>query len=642
MKHSAITSLLVITAAFYNTCAYGQQVENEYSNLQEIVVTASLQPIRLQQSGNAITVISAKDIENSNVTIVSDLLRDVPGLAVSRSGVMGSSTQLRIRGSEGNHVLVMIDGVEVNDASQGNEFNWAHLPAAGIERIEIVRGPQSSLWGSDAMAGVINIITKQADEPFQGGAYSEAGSNGTNHTGFHVGGSGEKYHINLTGAHISTDGENISREGSEEDGYRNSTLNLKAGLQLLENLSLTLTGRQVEGENEFDPTPIAFPVDGDEESEFRQRFFRAQADLSLLEDHWKQRVAMSVSRHSNENFSSDVLMSSSSSRKKQYSYLSSFNWAEDTQSFSFLAEREEEDFSQRGTASIFGDPNQNRSRKTDSLALEYRITLWEDLTLAASVRHDDNTEFDNANTRRFEASYTLPNSSTRLRGAFGTAVKNPTFSERFGFFTNFQGNPDLQPEESKSWEVGIDQTLFDGNLLFGLTYFKAKLKNEINGFVFDPMTFAFTAENVDGTSNREGVEVTLDAVLSDTLTAKASYTYTDATERDAVRREVDETRRPRHLASASINWLVLDNLNVSLNAQYNGEQKDQDFNSFPATVETLDDFTLVNLAVNYQVNKQLSFYSRIENLLDEDYEEVLGYQTLERGIYAGVRYNFSL
>jgi vitamin B12 transporter len=630
MKYLTVASLLAITfvAPQY---IYAEQIENQQTEMHEVVVTASLQPIRLQQSGNAITVISAKDIESSNVTIVSDLLRDVPGLAVSRSGVLGSTTQLRIRGAEANQVLVMIDGVEVNDASQGDEFNWAHLPAMGIERIEIVRGPQSSLWGSDAMAGVINIITKQADEPFQGGAYSEAGSNGTNHTGFHMGGSGEKYHINLTGAHISTDGENISREGSEDDGYRNTTLNLKAGWQPLDNLSFSLTGRQAEGENEFDNLSFVtnLPEDADKESEVRQRFGRIQADLSLLEGRWDQRVALSVSRHSNENFTDGALTGSSSSRKKQYSYLSTINWAEEAQSFSFLAERETEDFSQEIS---------KESRKTDSLALEYRITLWDNLTLGASVRHDDNTEFDNANTRRFEASYHFPGSDTRLRAAYGTAVKNPTFTERFGSFVGFQGNPDLQPEESKSWEVGIDQTFFEGGVVVGLTYFNARLENEIYGFAFDPITFAYTAENLDGTSDRQGLEATFDARLTATLGLKASYTYTDATQPDsATNRDVDEVRRPRHLGSASLNWQATSRLNVNLNAQYNGSQSD----IFYPQIVKLDDYTLLNLSANYQVNKQLAFYTRLDNILDENYEEVFGFQSLGFGAVMGVRYNFS-
>jgi vitamin B12 transporter len=645
MRYFSLAAAMVVTALPYSF-NYAQVDDVTHSAMNEVVVTASLQPIELQQSANAITVISAQDIENSHATMVSDLLRDVPGVAVNRNGVLGSSTQLRMRGAEGNHVLVMIDGVEVNDAAQGDEFNWAHLPVTGIERIEIVRGPQSALWGSDAVAGVVNILTRKASQPLEGNAYSEVGNHGANHSGFGLGAGGQAYHVNISGSHVSADGENISRHGGEEDGYRNTTFNLNAGWQPLDNLSFSLSGRQTEGENEFDDIDsfvTGLPQDADKESEFRQRFGRLQTDLSLFDGHWQQRLAVSVSRHNNDEFTGGSLTGNTSSRKRQYSYLSALNWAENTQQLSFLAEHETEDFSQRGTAQPWGDPNQDRKRRTDSLALEYRITLWDDLTLAASVRHDDNSEFDNANTRRFEASYTLPNGDTRLRANYGAAVKSPTFTERFGFFTNFQGNPDLQPEESKSWEVGIDQTLLEGDLLLGLTYFRARLENEIDGFVFDPMTFAYTAENVDGTSERQGVEATLDAKLSATLGLKASYTYTDATQPESgLDRDIDETRRPRHLGSVSLNWSPTNQVNINLNAQYNGSQDDVFYPPWPqpSCVVKLDDYTLLNLSASYQMNKQLSFYTRLDNILDDDYEEVYGYQTLGFGAVFGVRYNF--
>lgn len=646
IKYFSLASALTAAVLPYSL-SYAQTAEHSQRDMNEIVVIASFQPIELQQSANAITVISAKDIEHSHATMVSDLLRDVPGLAVNRNGVLGSSTQLRVRGAEANHVLVMIDGVEVNDPSQSDEFNWAHLPVTGIERVEIVRGPQSALWGSDAVAGVVNILTRKVSKPLQGNGYSEAGNHGTNHSGFSLGGSGNTYHLNFSGSHVSADGENISRHGGEYDGYRNTTVNLNAGWRPLGNLSFALTGRQTEGENEFDEIDsfvTGLPQDADKESEFRQRFGRLQTDLSLFDDHWQQRLAVSLSRHNNDEFTDGNLTGEKAIRKKQYSYLSALNWAENTQQLSFLAEHETEDFSQRGTAQPWGDPNQDRKRRTDSLALEYRITLWDDLTLAASVRHDDNDEFQNSNTRRFEASYMLPGGDTRLRATYGTAIKNPTFTERFGFFTNFQGNPDLQPEESKSWEVGVDQTLFGGSLSFGLTYFNTRLDNEIDGFVFDPMTFAFAAENVNGTSDRQGVEVEVDAKIASTLDLKASYTYTDATQPDSgADRDVDELRRPQHLGSISLNWSPTSQLNVNLNAQYNGSQNDMFFPPWPqaSQVVKLDDYTLVNLTANYQMNQKLSFYTRLENMLDEDYEEVHGFQTLGFGAIVGVRYNFA-
>ncbi len=652
MFKPTLVSLLAVSAIASVQAGDSTPIDTtKKSDLQEVVVTASLAPVQLQQTGSAVYVISASDIENSHAAIVSDLLRDVPGVAINRGGVLGSATQLRMRGAEGNHVLVLVDGMEVNDGSQGDEFNWAHMSTSGIERIEVVRGAQSALWGSDAVGGVINIITRQASKPYQADIFSEAGSHGTTNSGFSVGGRSETAHINLNGSHLASDGENISRHGGEEDGYRNTTLNLNAGWRPLDNLSLSLNGRQTEGENEFDGVDYyvtGLPEDANNESEFRQRFVRAQADLSLLDNHWQQRVAVAVSRHGNENFSDGVKGGSNSSRKKQYSYLSSVNWDDQNQRLSLLVERETESFSQRGPVVFFSDPNQNRSRETNAVALEYRVTLWDDLNLGASVRRDDNTEFDDAYSRRFDASYQLPETGTRLRASWGTAVKNPTFTERFGYYASslfypFLGNPDLRPEKSTSWDVGVDQSLFDDRLLVGVTYFKAKLENEINGFVYDPDLFAYTAENVSGTSDRQGVELTLDATITSSLSLKGSYTYTDATEPDTNGRDVDELRRARHLGSASLQWDATQRLSLALNAQYNGHQDDIFYPPWPnpSQVVKLDDYTLVNLSASYRVSPALTVYSRLENLLDDNYEEVHGFESLGFGAMVGIRYSFA-
>ncbi|TNF08934.1 MAG: TonB-dependent receptor, partial [Gammaproteobacteria bacterium] len=180
MQKSVLAGLLAISSV---AAVQANDSNNETSvqakGLQEVVVTASLAPVQLLQTGNAVTVISSAEIENSHAAVVSDLLRNVPGVAISRGGVLGSTTQLRMRGAEGNHVLVLVDGMEVNDGSQGDEFNWAHMPVAGIERIEVVRGSQSALWGSDAVGGVINIITRQAASSSQGDVFTEVGNHGT-------------------------------------------------------------------------------------------------------------------------------------------------------------------------------------------------------------------------------------------------------------------------------------------------------------------------------------------------------------------------------------------------------------------------------------------------------------------------------
>ena len=221
-------------------------------NIEEVLVSASLFPIAASRSANAITVIDSEQLKNRAALSVSDLLRDVPGLAVSRSGVQGSQTQIRVRGAEANHLLVLIDGVEANDPSQSDELNWATLTASDIERIEVIRGPQSAMRGSDAMAGVVNIITRSADEPFSAKVFTEIGSFATHNSGFSVGAKSGDFDARLGVSHLETEGENISRTGSEKDGYQNTSYNLKAGWTVSDELRLSFAARQTEGMNEYE------------------------------------------------------------------------------------------------------------------------------------------------------------------------------------------------------------------------------------------------------------------------------------------------------------------------------------------------------------------------------------------------------
>jgi vitamin B12 transporter len=346
------------------------------------------------------------------------------------------------------------------------------------------------------------------------------------------------------------------------------------------------------------------------------------------------------SNNDNEAFDTGVLGTYTSSTKDQYQYTGSVFWNESSQRLSVLAEREEEDFQQRGAINDYGifgvyDPNQDRKRDTNSIAIEYRGDVSDRLSLAASARYDDNSEFDSANTFRVEAVYQL-NDGTRLRSAYGTAIKNPTFTERFGFYTNFIGNPNLEPEESASWELGIDQMLFDNSLTLSATLFDTELKNEINGSALDPVTFGYTAINKEGKSQRQGVELTAIGTLSSRLSLNAAYTYTDSVEWDAENAVyIDEVRRARHIASLNLAWQAMDSLHINANVQHNGSQTDV---VFPNIVD-LDSYTLVNLNVNFSATEKLDVYLRLDNLFDEDYEEVFSYQTLGFGASLGVRFS---
>lgn len=615
-----------------------QVISDTNAEIEEVLVSASLIPITASRSANAVTVIDRAQLRNRATVSLSNILRDVPGFSVSQVGVLGSQTQIRVRGAEANHLLVTIDGVEANDPSQGDEFSWGTLTASDIERIEIIRGPQSSLRGSDAVAGVVNIITRSAEKSSVG-LFLESGSWATHHSGFNIGHKQGDFDIRFGLSHIESAGDNIARTGDENDGYRNTTYNIRSGLKLSDQMDISFAARESDGMNQFDADNDfdGLIEDQDRVSEFENSTMRFQGDYSSKDSTWQHKVLISQSKSDNTAFADKAKGNVTASTKDQIQYIGSFTWDQGAQNIAALVEREEEDWMQRGeiTWGVY-DPNQDRERDTDSVAVEYRTDINDHLTLAASARHDDNSEFDSAKTYRAEAIYQLTE-AIRLRGAVGTAVKNPTFTERFGFYTNFIGNPNLIPEESTSWELGADQLIMGGALTLSLTIFEAELENEIDGFVYDPATFAYTSNNINGTSERKGAELSAVGNISESMSLSAAYTYTDSTGDDAVR----EVRRPRHIASLNLGWQVADNLHLNTNIQFTGEQTDVYFPPFPepSQVVALSNHTLVNINLNYSATEKFEMYLKLENALNENYEEVFGYQTLGFGASLGLRYS---
>lgn len=615
-----------------------QVISDTNAEIEEVLVSASLMPITASRSANAVTVIDRAQLRNRATVSLSNILRDVPGFSVSQVGVLGSQTQIRVRGAEANHLLVTIDGVEANDPSQGDEFSWGTLTASDIERIEIIRGPQSSLRGSDAVAGVVNIITRSAEKSSVG-LFLESGSWATHHSGFNIGHKQGDFDIRFGLSHIESAGDNIARTGDENDGYRNTTYNIRSGLKLSDQMDISFAARESDGMNQFDADNDfdGLIEDQDRVSEFENSTMRFQGDYSSKDGTWQHKVLISQSKSDNTAFADKAKGNVTASTKDQIQYIGSFTWDQGAQNVAALVEREEEDWMQRGeiTWGVY-DPNQDRERDTDSVAVEYRTDINDHLTLAASARHDDNSEFDSAKTYRAEAIYQLTE-AIRLRGAVGTAVKNPTFTERFGFYTNFIGNPNLIPEESTSWELGADQLIMGGALTLSLTIFEAELENEIDGFVYDPATFAYTSNNINGTSERKGAELSAVGNISESMSLSAAYTYTDSTGDDAVR----EVRRPRHIASLNLGWQAAHNLRLNTNIQFTGEQTDVYFPPFPepSQVVALSNHTLVNINLNYSATEKFEMYLKLENALNENYEEVFGYQTLGFGATLGLRYS---
>ncbi|MGH8595057.1 MAG: TonB-dependent receptor, partial [Gammaproteobacteria bacterium] len=327
-------------------------------NDEEIIVTAARTPIPKRQAGPGVTVITREMIAARNPQYVAELLRDVPGFAVSRLGGVGKQTQLRVRGSEANHVLVLIDGIEANDFTQDDAFDFAHLQANEIERIEIIRGPQSALWGSDALAGTINIITREADKPVTARGGVEFGSFDTRTTSANIGTRQANYHSNIGLSYVDSGGINVARRGNEDDGYRNGTANARFGWRPRDDLSLEFTGRIVEAENERDGG-FPLPSDTPAETDVFQAYTSANVRWTGWDGHWVNTATGTFSRFDNHDVDPiEFLDTRAQGSKYRGTLQSSVNLTSDfisaeTHVFTVAFDYEKQDFKQRAPV-VFG------------------------------------------------------------------------------------------------------------------------------------------------------------------------------------------------------------------------------------------------------------------------------------------------
>lgn len=607
----------------------------EAIELGEILVSAGRTPALSATVGSAHSIVTGEEIEDRQVRYVADALRLVPGLAVSQTGTSGGLTQIRMRGAEGNHVLVRIDGVEANDVAQG-EFDFAGLLATDIERIEVIRGPQSAFWGSNATAGVINIITKSGRRGgFDMRLTSEAGTDGTVLVGPSVSGGGDRYDFALSGAFRRNEGFNISDFGNERDGHRNGTISGKARIDLAHNLFLDGSFRYVDRRADTDNQDF---TGGPTQGLVLDTLDHGEADdllggiglvWELLDGRFVQEARLQGNDVHRETYMGGALNSANEGDRLVGSYQASFRFdtpgARHTVTGGVEAKRER----YRNLPPAPPAQTGRHTRDTRSLVGEYRLELWDSLFLTGALRQDDNDAFQDATTYSASAAYLLP-TDTRIHASVGTGVTNPTFFEQFGSDPgNFLGNPDLRPERQFGWDVGVEQGFFDGRLVADVTYFKAKLEDEIS-VVFGPGVL--TPVNLDGVSPREGVEVSITATPIENLSISGSYTYTDSEEPSGIR----EVRRPLHSGSLSAIYTFLEGrANVFTDIVFNGEMEDSEFITFGRT--TLDSYTLVNVGGEFHVNDRFSLYGRVENLFDEDYEEVFGFNTPGTTAYLGMR-----
>ena len=647
-----VSTIAVLAAAGHAAIAD----DTTTSRLEHMTITASRNPVPVWEAGSSVTIIGADEIERRQTPYLVDLLRGVPGLAVSQQGGPGKFAQVRVRGAEANQVLVVIDGIEVNDLTRADDFDFSTLTTSDLERIEIVRGPQSALWGSDALAGVINIVTKSAGRPFEASVSGEGGSFGTRQFSGAVGHSGDRFRIRIGANHLDTGGTNVAATGDEDDAYRTTSVNIKADWRAHEQLSLDANARVADMQNETDSgTFTGIPADSDGRTDMFEAYVAANARASVFDGHWTHWLGGAWTRTDNRD--QDRLDGSRGrvqGDKISVDYQTALRFETPAflsaeHSVTFALDYEERFFKQRGPI-VFGlDPNQDRRIDTLGYVGEYRVRMFDSTTVSASVRHDDNSDFDDVTTFRVSISHRVPEWGTVISGGYGEGQKDPTFFDRFGFssggFFPFVGNSDLKPENSTGWEVGIQQPLFDERVLVGATYFSERLQDEINGFFVDFATSTSTAVNLPGKSHRDGFELFANATVSPALTAAASYTYLDANQLDGpAGQRLDEVRRPRHSAAASVSYgFRAGRGNVTVHVTHTGDQDDDAFLPplFARRRVTLDAFTLVGLSASYEIIDDVTLFGRAENIFDDEYQEVFGFASPGAAVYMGLRYRLT-
>ena len=620
--------------------------------LDTVLVAGSRTPTTIGRVGASATVIDRSDFDLRQSAFAVDLLRDVPGVTFSNAGGFGKQTQLRLRGAEANHVKVMIDGIDANDLGGNDEFEFGNLTTADIERIEIVRGPQSSLWGSDALAGVVNIITRTDDGPLHAEAGYQGGSFGTNLENVSLGGHAGNARMRLGVSRISTRGTNVARQGDEEDGYHAVTANLSGAWQPIDALQFSMTARTTAANNQYD-SGFPLPTDTAAVAKTDQSYIGTHGKLALADGHWLQQIDLTWSKTGNDNVDpSAAFLNSVDGERYKANYQNTLRFAlagpmPSRHSVTIAVDHQHATFDQSGPAAPGFDPNQHQHMNMTGLVGEYRIELPYEVSLSGSIRHDFDSQFDDVTTYRGALTWLLTPTATTFNLAYGTGQKAPTFIDRFGYFkfdaqaNPFVGNPKLKPSQSHGWEIGFSQPLLAERLRLNVTWFSERLEDEILGYT-QIGNLLFSAVNLPGTSIRDGLEFALNARLPAGFSASTSYTYLDAIARDVTSHLLkDEVRRPHHQLGANLGWASpSQRIHADLHMHYTGEQHDLFFGTFPAQAVALENFTVVGMSASYDVTRSLQVYARLDNVFDEHYEEVLGYQAPGVAGFMGLRLSY--
>jgi vitamin B12 transporter len=596
-----------------------------------IVVTAARTEQEQADSAASSTIIGKQTLERLGEPLLLDLLRLTPSAAISVAGTPGSQAQLRIRGAEANHTLLFVDGIKANDPAAANEPRFELLNADLASRIELVRGPQSALWGSEAIGGVVAVDGDSSPPP---AALAEAGSHGAYRAAGEVGVKEGRLTLALgAGLQGSYSIDAVGAPGGDRDGYRNAALRARASLSLGNGNQVGANGFAIRASNQFDGfDPLTFSH-ADTLDNTKNRLAAGRLWFRHKDERWDGRLAVSLLGSGNRNYLDEHFLNRTSAKRWAVGGQLSRLFTTGTVRHRLTAAVDGERETYRASDEAFGGfTNQRRARRHTSLAAEWQAEVGEWLVTDLAVRHDSFNRFKDATSLRASALMRLgPRFSAAA--SWGEGIAQPSFTDLYGFFPGgFVGNPALKPERSRGFE--LSGRYAHGPLRAALTYFRQRLKDEI----VDNATFTSTL-NADGTSKRQGVEAELQWSPGQWLNLSLGYAWLDAIQQidDSLSKQ-RELRRPKHSGFVSADGSN-GRLSYGLSLAYTGRHRDRR-DSFPFELVDLDSYWLAGARIGWRVDPRVELFGRVHNALNADYEDVVGYQTQGRSVFAGLRIAF--
>ncbi len=641
----------------WSVTAFGEEpAETEpVIETREVVISATKTPVPVSHLTSAVEVITEKDLKRRQIKTVVDALRLSQGLTVFSNGGPGSSASVRIRGSNADQVLVLIDGAIMNSATLGN-FNFANLTTDNVERIEILRGAQSMLWGADAMGGVINITTKKGTDVPSANAFFEYGSFSSIREGGQV--SGQKGPIDFTAAlsrwdYTGFSQVNYRRGASERDGFHNWQASTRIGVTLPHEGRLDLNFRLLQGKVNFDNgfSP-GFDVLGATSNS--QQFVYSASYQQPITNWWNQ--VLTVSRQTEtldtnpgttqRNVLTGAVSIPFGSRSEINTLANRIEWQHNfqvgkplllTAGYQFREQQGENINLGTGTTDI-----SNRIISSNAGFAQAQLNLWDRVFATGGIRQDEYNVFGSATTYRATAGYLHQETGTKVRGSYATGFRAPTINQLF--FPDF-GNPDLKPEKSQSMDVGLDQYLLDNRLTLSASYFWNRFRDLIvsqqsaTACGIGPFGPNFCAQNI-GLVSAKGWEASLKYVLVRDLpwikSLDIQAQYTNTLTRNLSQQPGNRVpRMPVDQWSIILSYQPIDPLQVSLEGRYVGSRFEDINNQQPLRV-----FDVWNLIANYDVTKNAQVYFRAENLFNEKYEEILNFGMPVRSIFGGFKLTY--